>query len=224
MKLPGIVEPENFREHVAADVANWPEALAASWQELVATANNKAWLKYSAHEVEMRAWLQLRSPLAREPVVLNRHHLCPSAPQEAGSWKWPPQALYCGRAPMSARRDDPAWRHAFLLGNPYSRDLFPDALERYRIDLRQWLRQDKEAAVLLAANPRCGARRSPRVDAIRDLTPDCALVCSCVSSPWTPPITVRPNDPLPPSIRCHCHLIVMAWRAMRAPAVGATRN
>lgn len=216
MNLPGItLEPTTYRDHVAADVADWPEAMAAAWQEIVTTANHKTWLKYSAHEVELRAWLQLRAPLAREPVVVNRHHLCPSAPQPAGGHLWPHQALYCGRAPMSARPDDPAWRYARLLGNPYSRELYSDAIERYRLDLRRWMREDNAAAARLAEDPKCGARRSARIDAIRDLTAESVLVCSCVVSPWTPAVFVKPSEPLPASIVCHCHLIVAAWRSLR---------
>lgn len=226
LDLPGFASPTdqareaaNYREHIRVDVANWPEALAARWQEIVSTNHGARWLKYSAAEVELRAWLELRAPLAREPVVLNRHHLTPSAPQAIGSSAWPPGALYCGRAPMAAptldRAGGEAWRYAHLLGNPYSRDAYPDALERYRLDLRRWMRHDNAARAALALEPKCGAQRSARVDAIRDLDRSAVLVCSCVTSPWTPTIVVPPDDPLPIAVSCHCHLIVAAWRALQ---------
>lgn len=206
----------NYREHVQADVAGWPEALASRWQEIVTSARGGAWLKYGAAELELRAWLELRGPVAREPVVVNRHHLCPGAPQAIGSSAWPEVALYCGRAPMAATPLDrsAAWKYAHLLGNPYGKDEYPDALERYRIDLRRWLFEDNKAAAALARDPRCGARRSPRVDAIRDLTPASALVCSCVTSPWTPAVAVKPDERLSREVACHCHLIVVAWRVL----------
>jgi len=217
--LPGVaLEPVSYREHVASDVANWPEATAAAWQDMVKSANGRAWIGYGPAEVELRAWLQLRGSLAREPIVLNRHHLTPSAPQPTGSAMWPPKSIYCGRAPMSSREDDQGWRYARMLGNPYSRDLYHDALERYRIDLRRWLHEDNAAAARLALDPKCGARRSARIDAIRDMAADSVLVCSCVSSPWTPTLVVKPGQPLPSNIVCHCHLIVAAWRSFRRSA------
>lgn len=230
LDLPGFaasrpMESRTFREHIAADVADWPEALVDRWQEIVSTNNGGRWLKYSAAEVELRAWIELREPVAREPVVLNRHHLTPSAPQPSGSSAWPPGTLYCGRAPMAAppleRAGGDAWRYAHLLGNRYSRDAYPDALERYRLDLRRWMREDNAARAALAKDPGCGARRSGRVDAIRDLTPTSLLVCSCVASPWAPAIAVPPDAPLPAAVTCHCHLIIAAWRVLQPRAARA---
>lgn len=210
----------NFRDHVIADVERLPEAQRDLWQRLVSTNLGGEWTKLPVAEVELRAWLEARATVAVEPVVLNRHHLCPQAPQPAGSGSWPRGALYCGRVPMTAS-SGPAWRYARVLGNPYSKETHPDALERYRLDLRRWLREDNAAAVALAADPRSPLRRHPAADAIRDLTPASALVCSCVTTPWTPAIVVRPDDPLPASVTCHCHLIVAAWRAMQRTAARA---
>ena len=60
----------------------------------------------------------------------------------------------------------------------------------------------------------------PVVDAIRSLGPEAALVCSCVSSPWTPEIAVPSGEHLPKTVCCHGQLLVMAWRALhgRKPA------
>jgi hypothetical protein len=219
LDLPGLGPPpeqvaRNFREQVDADVAAWPAELRERWGEIVSSNHGGAWDRYPKAEVELRAWLELRDgPRAREPVVLNRHHLTPVAPQPAGR-DWPPLALYCGRAPTSAapltERAGLVWRHAHLLGNPYDAASYPDALERYRLDLRRHLQADK-------------VKPSPVADAIRELTGRSALVCSCVSSPWTPEIRVPLGTPLPLAVRCHCHLIVAAWRALqpRAPAPGA---
>lgn len=214
----------NFREHVRADVESWGAAgredLVALWRIYVAGNFGGEWAKYPAAEVELRAWLLARQPVARDPVVLNRHHLIPSKPQPIGSADWPAGALYCGRPPISApptgKPGGELWRYAHALGNPYTREDYPDdALERYRLDLRRWLREDNAAAVALAADPRAKLRHHPAADAIRDITPTSALVCSCVSSPWTPEIAVKPDERLPASVVCHCHLIVAAWRAMQ---------
>lgn len=191
----------NFRDHVQADVATWPEAQAALWRSLVASNFGGEWSKFPVAEVELRAWLEARATIATEPVVLNRHHLIPAAPQPLGSPAWPRGAIYCGRAPMSAG-DAAGWLTARMLGNPYSKEVYPDALERYRLDLRRWMREDR-------------VRPSPRIDAIRDMEPSSALVCSCVSSPWAPAISVAPEAPLPREVTCHAHLIVAAWRALR---------
>jgi hypothetical protein len=218
----------NFREHVQADVESWTSAtLRETWHTMVETNGHGDWAKFSKAEVELRAWVETRSgPDAREPVVLNRHHLTPVAPQAEGK-AWPIGAVYAGRAPSTAPRldsSDPAalgWRISHLLGNPWDRRDYPDALERYRLRLRGWMQADAAAAKALAADPRAASRRVPEIDAIRGLTPRSALVCSCVSSPWTPEINAPYPAPLPSTVVCHCHLIVAAWRALNAPARAA---
>lgn len=218
----------NFREHVRADVESWTSAtLRETWRTMVETNGHGDWAKYSKAEVELRAWVETRSgPDAREPVVLNRHHLTPVAPQAEGK-AWPIGAVYAGRAPSTAPRldsSDPAalgWRISHLLGNPWDRRDYPDALERYRLRLRGWMQADAAAAKALAADPRASSRRVPEIDAIRGLTPSSALVCSCVSSPWTPQINAPYPAKLPAEVVCHCHLIVAAWRALNAPARAA---
>lgn len=196
----------NFRDHVQADVATWAETQAALWRSLVASNFGGEWAKYGAAEVELRAWIEARATIATEPVVLNRHHLIPQAPQPIGSSAWPRGAIYVGRPPMSAG-EAAGWRFSRLLGNPYSKEDYPDALERYRLDLRRWMREDK-------------VRPNPRIDAIRDIEPSAALVCSCVSSPWAPAISVPPEAPLPREVTCHAHLIIAAWRALRRARAG----
>ena len=202
-----------FREHVQADTDRWSPELRAVWREVVDSNAFGEWAKYPKAEVELRAWLEIRGPIAVEPVVLNRHHLLPQDPQPLGSAKWPREAIYCGRAPTRApaldRPGGEVWRFAHLLGNPYPKDLYADALERYRIDLRRWLLADRAAVA-------SGGKRPPQVDAIRSLEPRHALVCSCVSSPWTPRIAAPAGQPLSPEVTCHCHLIVAAWRVLRA--------
>ena len=203
----------NFRDHVQADVATWAETQAALWRSLVASNFGGEWAKYGAAEVELRAWIEARATIALEPVVLNRHHLIPQAPQPIGHASWPRGAIYVGRPPMSAG-EAPGWRFSRLLGNPYSKEDYPDdALERYRLDLRRWLREDRAAEL-------AGGRRNERVDAIRDIEPSAALVCSCVTSPWAPAIQVPPDAPLPREVTCHAHLIVAAWRALRRARTG----
>lgn len=217
----------NFREHVLADVETWPAPLAAVFRELVSTKCYGEWTKYEPAEVELRAWVETRAnEAAREPVVLNRHHLTPRAPQPTGK-AWPDWAVYAGRAPSTAPKLGTgtaalAWRISHLLGNPWSAEDYPDALERYRLQLRRWMHADRAAAEALAADPKSPAKRVPEIDAIRDLSPRAALVCSCVSSPWTPEFTAPYPAPLPPSIKCHCHLIVAAWRALNKPARAST--
>lgn len=198
----------NFRDYVLADVERWPPHLRAVWDELVATNCFHEWARYPKAEVELRAWVETRAgEVAREPVVLNRHHLTPPAPQAAGSKAWPRHTLYVGRAPITAKPLDQAeglpWRYAHLLGNKYAKDDYPDALDRYRRDLRAALLADKVKPHSVA-------------DAIRDLAPTAALVCSCVSSPWTPEVVIPPHAPTPREVTCHAHVIVMAWRALRA--------
>jgi hypothetical protein len=218
----------NFREHIQADVETWTDPLLRQiWHDMVETNGHGDWAKYSKAEVELRAWVETRNgEAAREPVVLNRHHLTPVAPQPAGR-AWPIGAVYAGRAPSTAPRldsSDPAalgWRISHLLGNPWDRRDYPDALERYRLRLRGWLRADAAAAKALADDPRSPLRRVPEVDAIRDLSTRTALVCSCVSTPWTPEINAPYPAPLPATVVCHCHLIVAAWRALNAPARAA---
>ena len=198
------------RDDIRADVEGWPEDLRAEWQEVVATNNFHEWAKYGAAEVELRAWLRFRGPVAREPVVLNKYWLTPQAPQPTGKG-WPESAVYIGRPPSTApaltTRGGVAWRFAHLLNNKYPKDLYPDALERFRLDLRAAMLADK-------------VKPHPVVDAIRSLGPEAALVCSCVSSPWTPEIAVPSGEYLPKTVCCHGHLLVMAWRALhgRKPA------
>lgn len=234
LDLPGYTSPTaaarqtmNFRQHVAADVATWPAVLREAWEEIVRTSHGGAWLKFPVHEVELRAWVELRQgEAAREPVVLNRHHLTPCAPQAVGRG-WPVGAVYAGRAPGSAPALDQdggeAWRVSHLLGNPWDRQLYPDALERYRLQLRRWLYEDSQAAKALAIDPRSPLRRVPAIDAIRDLSTRTALVCSCVTSPWSPVFSAPYPQPLPAEAVCHCHLIVATWRALHKPARAAAQ-
>ena len=227
----------NFRDHVRKDTANWPAEMNAKWAELALSANGGKWRNMATAELELRAWLEVRDEsVAREPVVMNRHHLTPHAAQPLGSPWWPRQAIYVGRAPITAPPLSAAptargqtqagspdarfpegleWRFSHLLGNRYSKEDYPsDALERYRLDLRGWMREDNAAAAVLALG-QAVARRHPAIDAIRELTPLSALVCSCVSSPWTPVFRAQPGERLPSEITCHCHLIVAAWRSLQ---------
>lgn len=221
----------NFRDHVRKDTASWPPELRSKWAELAISANGGSWQKMQTAELELRAWLEVRNAsVAREPVVLNRHHLTPATAQPLGSQQWPQQAIYVGRAPLTAPplsasgpvNGSPAprspegldWRFSHLLGNRYSKEDYPDALERYRSELRGWMREDNAAAAVLALG-QAVARRHPAIDAIRELTPLSALVCSCVTSPWTPVFRSQPGDKLPSEVTCHCHLIVAAWRALQ---------
>lgn len=210
----------NFRDHVRKDTASWPAELRSKWAEVTISANGGRWLKMQTAELELRAWLEVRdASVAREPVVLNRHHLTPATAQPLGSQQWPRQAIYVGRAPLTApplstSQDGLPWRFAHLLGNRYSKEDYPDALERYRSELRGWMREDNAAAAVLALG-QAVARRHPAIDAIRELTPLSALVCSCVTSPWTPVFRSQPGDKLPSEVTCHCHLIVAAWRALQ---------
>ena len=222
----------NFRDHVRKDTASWPAELRSKWADVALSANGGKWRNMESAELELRAWLEVRDEsVAREPVVLNRHHLTPRAAQPFGSPWWPRQAIYMGRAPITAPplsaapgqangSPDPRspegleWRYAHLLGNRYSKDDYSDALERYRSDLRGWMREDNAAAKVLALG-QAVARRHPAIDAIRELTPLSALVCSCVSSPWTPVFRAQPGERLPSEITCHCHLIVAAWRSLQ---------
>ena len=229
----------NFRDHVRKDTASWPPEMNAKWAELALSANGGKWRNMPTAELELRAWLEVRDlSVAKEPVVLNRRHLTPHPPQPLGSPWWPRQAIYVGRAPITApplpeiRQDQPGspearspegleWRFSHLLGNRYSKESYPDALERYRLDLRRWMQSDNAAAYVLSKGAAV-ARRHPAVDAIRELTPLSALVCSCVSSPWTPVFRASPEQRLPSEVTCHCHLIVAAWRSMQPKAGGAT--
>jgi len=222
----------NFRDHVRKDTASWPAELRSKWADVALSANGGKWRNMESAELELRAWLEVRDEsVAREPVVLNRHHLTPRAAQPFGSPWWPRQAIYMGRAPITAPplsaapgqangSPDPRspegleWRYAHLLGNRYSKDDYSDALERYRFDLRGWMREDNAAAAVLA-HGQAVARRHPAIDAIRELTPLSALVCSCVSSPWTPVFRAQPGERLPSEITCHCHLIVAAWQSLQ---------
>ena len=209
----------NFRDHVRKDTASWPPELNAKWAELALSANSGKWRNMATAELELRAWLEVRDlSVAREPVVLNRHHLTPHTAQPLGSPWWPRQAIYVGRAPITAPPLSAApeprgkagwvlgaaspdarspegleWRFSHLLGNRYSKDDYHDALERYRHDLRGWMREDNAAAAVLALGQAL-ARRHPAIDAIRELTPLSALVCSCVSSPWTPTFRAQPGE------------------------------
>lgn len=199
----------NFRDHVRRDVEErWPPELRAVWQEIVATNLWGEWAKYPAAEVELRAWVETRAgDAAREPVVLNRHHLTPQAYQPEGSKLWPRNSVYVGRAPIAAAPlstdEGLRWRHAHLLGNKYSKEDYPDALDRYRRDLRSALLADK-------------VKPHPVGDVIRGLEPTAALVCSCVTSPWTPELEIKPGEPTPREVSCHAHVIVLAWRSLRA--------
>ena len=226
----------NFRDHVRKDTASWPAELRSKWADVALSANGGKWRNMQTAEFELRAWLEVRDEsVAREPVVLNRHHLTPHTAQPLGSPWWPRQAIYVGRAPITApplaaapiargqgQTTSPEarspegleWRFSHLLGNRYSKDDYSDALERYRHDLRGWMREDNAAAVVLALG-QAVARRHPAIDAIRELTPLSALVCSCVSSPWTPVFRAQPGERLPSEITCHCHLIVAAWRSLQ---------
>ncbi len=227
----------NFRDHVRKDTASWPAELRSKWADVALSANGGKWRNMQTAEFELRAWLEVRDEsVAREPVVLNRHHLTPHTAQPLGSPWWPRQALYVGRAPITApplaatptargqaQATSPdarspeglEWRFSHLLGNRYSKDDYSDALERYRHDLRGWMREDNAAAAVLALG-QAVARRHPAIDAIRELTPLSALVCSCVSSPWTPVFRAQPGERLPSEITCHCHLIVAAWRSLHS--------
>lgn len=226
----------NFRDHVRKDTASWPAELRSKWADVALSANGGKWRNMETAELELRAWLEVRNAsVAREPVVLNRHHLTPRTVQPVGSPWWPSQAIYVGRAPLTAPplsapldpRGQPQtvspdarspeglpWRFSHLLGNRYAKEDFPDALERYRLDLRGWILEDNAAAAVLALG-QAVARRHPAIDAIRELTPLSALVCSCVTSPWTPVFRAQPGDKLPSEITCHCHLIVAAWRSLQ---------
>lgn len=204
-----------YIDHVLADVDGWPPALRSEFESLV---ERLEWQAFTEKEAAIRAWiLTRREEVAHEPVVVNRHHLSPPAPQPTTlEGKWPPFAHYVGRPPMSAQKDDadPGWRWARALHNPYPKDLYPDGLERFRLDLRR----DMHAAKARDAAPEGSEQRRrkiPRVDAIDLLIPRAALVCSCVDSPWTPTDPTPPDKPLPESYRCHAHLIVAAWRARR---------
>lgn len=209
----------NFRDHVRKDTASWPADLNAKWAEVAISANGGKWRNMPTAELELRAWLEVRDEsVAREPVVLNRHHLTPDTVQPLGSPWWPRRAIYVGRALITSQplstADGLAWRFSHLLGNRYSKEDYTDALERYRFDLRGWMREDNAAAAVLA-HGQAVARRHPAIDAIRELTPLSALVCSCVSSPWTPVFRAQPGERLPSEITCHCHLIVAAWRSLQ---------
>ncbi len=206
-----------YIDHVLADVDGWPPALRSEFESLV---ERLEWQAFTEKEAALRAWiLTRRDEVAHEPVIVNRHHLSPPTPQpttlEGG--KWPPFAHYIGRPPMAAQRDDdPAdgWRWSRALNNPYPKDLYADGLERFRLDLRR----DMAAAKARAAAPEGSdlrRRKIPRVDAIDLLPARCALVCSCVDSPWTPTDPTPADKPLPDSFKCHGHLIVAAWRARR---------
>lgn len=208
------------RDDIRADVERWPDDLRAAWQEVVETNNFAEWAKYPKAEVELRAWLDARAgafqggddrrELAREPVVLNRHWFTPSTPQPTGK-AWPASAVYIGRPPTTApaltARGGDAWRYSHLLQNKYPKDLYPDGLQRFRLELRAAMRVDK-------------VKPHPVVDAIRSLGPAAALVCSCAQTPFTPEIAVPADAPLPKSVCCHGHLLIMAWRALngRRPA------
>lgn len=226
----------NFRDHVRQDTASWPVEIRSKWADVALSANGGKWRNMQTAELELRAWLEVRDlSVAREPVVLNRHHLTPSAAQPLSSPWWPRHAVYVGRAPITApplsaapeprgqgQATSPdvrspeglAWRFSHLLGNRYSKEDYPDALERYRFDLRGWMREDNAAAAVIALG-QVVARRHPAIDAIRELTPLSALVCSCVSSPWTPVFRSQPGQRLPSEVTCHCHLIVAAWRSLQ---------
>lgn len=207
----------NFRDHVREDTSTWPSDMLSRWTDLSVSANGGRWRNMPTAELELRAWLEVRDErVAREPVVLNRHHLSPSTPQPLQSPWWPRQAIYMGRAPLTAQplSESLVWRYSHLLGNRYAKEDFSDALERYRLDLRGWMREDL-AAGSAAQRSIPGARHHPAIDALRELTPLSALVCSCVTSPWTPVFRTQPGDRLPSSVTCHCHLLVAAWRALQ---------
>lgn len=204
-----------YLAHIHADIERWPATLRA---ELDERRGRLVWEKFAEAEATLRAWLQTRcDEVASEPVIVNRHHLTPATPQPTMlGGKWPSTTRYIGRPPMSAKTDD-GWSWSWALHNPYPKDLYPDSLERFRLDLRR----DLHAARARDAAPQgSDQRRRPivRVDAIDMLIPRHALVCSCVDSPWTPHDPTPVGDPLPTSIKCHGHLIVMAWRARRKAA------
>ncbi len=208
----------NFRDHVREDTSTWPADLLSRWTDLSISANGGRWRNMSAAELELRAWIEVREErVAREPVVLNRHHLSPSTPQPLNSPWWPRQAIYVGRAPLTSPplTESLSWRYSHLLGNRYSKEDYADALERYRFDLRGWMREDLAAASADQQRLPGGVRHHPAIDALRELTPLSALVCSCVTSPWTPVFRAQPGERLPPSVTCHCHLLVAAWRALQ---------
>lgn len=191
----------NFRAHVLADVASWPPVLQTEWRAAAQALSN-----YGPAERDLRAWVEARrGPQAVEPVVLNRHHLTPSDPQPLGSEAWPLYSIYCGRAsrhvPKLGRPGSEPWRFSHILSNPFKVTETPDALELYRRGLR--------------AELRLGVSGSPILKAISELTPRSALVCSCVTSPWTPEAP-DPQERLPPAFRCHCQLIVAVWRFLNS--------
>ena len=73
--------------------------------------------------------------------------------------------MYIGRPPSTApaltTRGGEAWRFAHLLNNKYPKDLYPDAPERFRLDLRSAMLADK-------------VKPHPVVVAIRSLGPEAA--------------------------------------------------
>lgn len=201
-----------YIDHILSDIEAWPPELRAEFNDL---QERLEWQGFSEAEAALRSWLQTRrDEVAKEPVVVNRHHLTPPSPQPTllVGGKWPPFAHYIGRPPMSAKNGD-GWRWSIALHNPYPKDLYPDGLERFRLDLRR----DLHAAKLrdTAADHEQRRRSIARIDTIDALIPRCSLVCSCVDSPWTPSDPTPAGEPLPASIRCHGHLIVMAWRSRR---------
>lgn len=210
-----------MRDTIRADVEGWPDEIRRqTWRDMVSTNGHGDWAKYSAAEVELRAWVETRGgACAVEPVVLNRHHLTPCAPQPTGK-AWPIGAMYAGRPPSTAPKLDSSdhaalgWRISHLLHNPWPAESYPDALERFRLRLREWLLADKRAAEALAADPAAKLRRVPQVDAIRGLEPTAALVCSCVQTTPFTPAGPWPGA-LPPAVKCHCHLIIAAWRSLQ---------
>ena len=115
----------NFRDHVREDTSTWPADLLSRWTDLSISANGGRWCNMPTAELELRAWLEVRDErVASEPVVLNRHHLSPSAPQPLKSPWWPRQAIYVGRAPLTAPplAESLVWRYSHLLGNRYSQE------------------------------------------------------------------------------------------------------
>lgn len=190
----------SFIDHIEKDVLSWPPDLASAYHRDVENRLSNRSDRMRESEAKLRSWVDLRhGEIATEPVVLNRHHLKPPFPQRDDSSAWPQWAIYCGRVPISARDGDEGWRFARALGNPWSRRDYPDALERYRRKLR-------EALISKAHNP--------ITDAIRCLLPRHALVCSCVSSPWTP-VSIEHGKALGSEWTCHCQLIVVARRVLQ---------
>jgi hypothetical protein len=173
--LPGM----KYIDHVRADVLTWPGDLREAFMAQARVKND-----WSQSEAELRQWIDFRcESVAKEPIVVNRHHLTPATPQRDDNRVWPRWAIYCGRIPTPVRDGDEGWRFARALGNKWRHQDYPDALERYRTSLKTAIREHREG------------KFCPVIDAIRSILPRHALVCSCAKTPWTP-TAANPREPL----------------------------